>query len=102
MMAREPATPTAWAESGMRESSEQLLLRIRLGKDGAIEFREAAFSGGKIAEPGRNELADELAAFANARGGVLVLGVFTGERVNDVHLSTAERQDARGRAEARR
>ena len=84
----------------MRDSSEQLLLRIRLGKDGAIEFREATFSCGKIAEPGRNELA-ELAAIATARGGVLVLGVFTGERVNDVHLSAAERQEARGRAEAR-
>ena len=59
----------------MRESSERLLRRIRLGKDGASEFREVAFSGGKIAVPGRDELADELAAFANARGGVLVLGV---------------------------
>ena len=59
----------------MREPPERLLMRIRLGKDGTIEFREAAFSGGEIAEPGRNELADELAAFANARGGMLVLGV---------------------------
>ena len=59
----------------MREPPERLLMRIRLGKDGTIEFREAAFSGGKIVEPGRNELADELAAFANARGGMLVLGV---------------------------
>ena len=59
----------------MRESSERLLRRIRLGKDGATEFREVAFSGGKIAVPARDELADELAAFANARGGVLVLGV---------------------------
>lgn len=59
----------------MHESSEQLLMRIRLGKDNATEFREAAFSGGKIADPGRDELADELTAFANARGGVLVLGV---------------------------
>ena len=85
----------------MRESSEQLLRRIRLGKDGAIEFREAAFSGGKIAEPGRNKLADELAAFANARGGVLVLGVFIGERMNGVHLPTEDIQEARGHAEAR-
>ncbi len=49
-------------------------MRIRSGRDGATEFREAAFSGGKVTEPDRNELADELAAFANARGGVLVLG----------------------------
>ena len=46
----------------MREPPERLLGRIRLGRDGdgATEFREAAFSGGKIAEPaepGRDELA---------------------------------------------
>ena len=59
----------------MSESTERLLMRIRSGRDSATEFREAAFSGGKVTEPGRDELADELAAFANARGGVLVLGV---------------------------
>ena len=59
----------------MRESPERLLRRIRLGEDGATGCREVVFSGGKIAEPDRDELADELAAFANARGGMLVLGV---------------------------
>ena len=59
----------------MRESSERILQRIRLGKDGATECREVVFSRGEIAGPGRDELADELAAFANARGGMLVLGV---------------------------
>ena len=50
-------------------------MRIRSGRDGATEFTEAVFSDGMVTEPDRNELADELAAFANARGGVLVLGV---------------------------
>ena len=59
----------------MRESPEQLLQRIRLGEDSSIEFKEVTFAGGKIKGPGRNELADELAAFANGRGGTLVLGV---------------------------
>ena len=59
----------------MRESPERLLMRIRSGRDGATEFTEAVFSDGMVTEPDRNELADELAAFANARGGVLVLGV---------------------------
>lgn len=59
----------------MRESPEQLLQRIRLGEDNSIEFKEVTFAGGKIKGPGRNELADELAAFANGRGGTLVLGV---------------------------
>ena len=59
----------------MRESTERLLMRIQSGRDSATEFREAAFSDGKVTEPGRDELADELAAFANARGGMLTLGV---------------------------
>ena len=59
----------------MGESSERLLMRIRSGRDGATECREAVFSDGKVTEPDRIELADELAAFANARGGVLVLGI---------------------------
>ena len=59
----------------MREVAEQLLQRIRLGEDSSIEFKEVTFAGEKIRGPGRNELADELAAFANGRGGTLVLGV---------------------------
>ena len=77
----------------MRESPERLLGRIRLGRDGATEFREAAFSGEKIAEPGRDELADELAAFANARGGVLVLGV-AGEARQVVGIPPDRQEDA--------
>ena len=76
----------------MRKSSERLLRRIRLGKDGATGCREVVFSGGKIAEPGRNELADELAAFANARGGMLVLGV-AGEAQQAVGVPEDRRED---------
>ena len=50
----------------MRESPERLLRRIRLGEDGATGCREVVFSGGKIAEPDRNEPADDSVAFANA------------------------------------
>ena len=59
----------------MPESPEQLLQRIRLGEDSSIELKEVTFSGECIQEPGRTELADELAAFANGRGGSLILGV---------------------------
>ena len=59
----------------MHESPAELLRKIQRSKDGSIEFKEAVFSGGKIKEPERNELADELAAFANGRGGTLLLGV---------------------------
>ena len=59
----------------MPESPERLLQRIRLGKDSSIEFKEVTFPAGNIEEPGQTELADELAAFANGRGGTLILGV---------------------------
>ena len=59
----------------MFDSAEQLLDKIRLGEDSFLECKEMVFAGDKVKGPGRDELADELAAFANARGGVLILGV---------------------------
>ena len=56
-------------------TDQELIRRIRLGEGGALELKEVHFSGNKIAGPKRAELADELAAFANSAGGVLVLGV---------------------------
>ncbi len=59
----------------MLDSPEQLLEKIRLGEDSFLECKQVVLAGEKIKGPERDELADELAAFANARGGVLVLGV---------------------------
>jgi len=59
----------------MFETPEQLLTQLRLGEDSTLECKSIAFAGDKVRAPGREELADELVAFANARGGVLVLGV---------------------------
>lgn len=59
----------------MLDAPEQLLRKIQLGEDTFLEFKEMVFAGGKVKGPTRNDLADELAAFANSRGGVLVLGV---------------------------
>ena len=59
----------------MLDSPEALLRRIRLGEDGVLELKEVVFVGDRVKGPGRDQLADGLAAFANARGGVLVLGV---------------------------
>ena len=56
-------------------NDQELIRRIRLGEDGALELKEVHFRANKIAGPRRDELADELAAFANSEGGVLVLGV---------------------------
>ncbi len=52
-----------------------LLRRIRLGEDSALEFKRVEAGAGRVSAPGRNDLADELAAFANSRGGCLLLGV---------------------------
>ena len=49
--------------------------QIRLGEDSRLELKEVHVKGGKIKGPKQSELADELAAFANSQGGLLVLGV---------------------------
>ena len=59
----------------MSETPEQLADRIRLGEDSSLELKEVTVSRGRITGPRRDQRADELAAFANASGGTLVLGV---------------------------
>ncbi len=59
----------------MSNSSLELLRRIQLDEDSSLELKSIVFKGGKVLGPSRNRLANELAAFANSRGGVLVLGV---------------------------
>ena len=49
--------------------------QVRLGEDSGLELKEAQFRGRRVSAPRRADLADELAAFANSRGGRLVLGV---------------------------
>jgi len=57
------------------DTPEQLLDRIRLGEDSLLECKEMVFAGDKVKGPRRDDIADELAAFANAHGGVFVFGV---------------------------
>ena len=52
-----------------------LARRIGVGEDSTMEFKRVLLSGDCVTSPHRKELADELAAFANSRGGTLVLGV---------------------------
>ena len=59
----------------MYDSREELLEKIRLVECTYLELKEIRFAGSKIRGPKRDELADELASFANSHGGVLVLGV---------------------------
>ena len=59
----------------MFDSPRELLDKIRLGESTFLEFKEIRFSGKRVTSPSRDSLADELAAFANGRGGVCLLGV---------------------------
>ena len=54
---------------------EEIRTHLRLGEDSQWEFTRIEFGGNKPTGPRRDDLADELAAFANASGGVLLCGV---------------------------
>lgn len=49
--------------------------QLRLGEDSAWEFKQIEFNGDRPVGPRRDDLADEIGAFANAAGGVLLCGV---------------------------
>jgi len=57
------------------DTPKELIDKIRLGEDSLLELKEVRFGNGRVTAPHRDALADELAAFANSRGGVCVLGV---------------------------
>ncbi|MBS2132358.1 putative DNA binding domain-containing protein (plasmid) [Burkholderia thailandensis] len=59
----------------MFDNVADLLEKIRLGEDSFLELKEVRFAGDRVTAPHRDSLADELAAFANGRGGVCILGV---------------------------
>lgn len=56
-------------------SDEDILLQLQLGEDSFWEFKQIKFSGSRPRSPVRDDLDDEIAAFANAGGGVLLCGV---------------------------
>ena len=59
----------------MPYSDDEIRTRLRLGEDSGWEFKEVEFRGDRPARHHRGDWADEVAAFANASGGVLLLGV---------------------------
>ncbi len=59
----------------MFDSPEELLKKIELGEDTSLELKVVRLKGDRVAEPKRNDLADDVAAMANTHEGVLVLGV---------------------------
>ncbi len=59
----------------MTVSDERIRQRLELGEDSRWEFKQVEFAGSRPTSPARDALADEMIAFANANGGVLLLGV---------------------------
>jgi len=57
------------------ELMRELIYQIRLGEDSGYEFKSLVIKGQKVESPQRDSIADELAAFANGSGGILVLGI---------------------------
>ena len=53
----------------------RLWQQVALGEDTDLELQEVEFRGGKVSAPRRDALAEEMAAFGNAGGGWVVLGV---------------------------
>lgn len=75
----------------MYPTNDELLNAIRLGEDSSLELKAVVFSGSKIKGPGRDELAEEMVAFANAKGGVIILGVDdTNRKITGIPLSRLE------------
>jgi len=60
---------------------DEIRQRLRLGEDSYWEFKGIEFSGDRPRRPRRDDLADELAAFANTGGGVMLCGVTDGGEV---------------------
>ena len=59
----------------MAVSDRDILQRLRLGEDSGWEFTQIEFKGNQPTSPRREDLADEMGAFANAGGGRLLCGV---------------------------
>jgi predicted HTH transcriptional regulator len=78
----------------MLDDPQELLAKIRMGEDGSLELKEVRVEGDRVVAPHRASLADELAAFANGRGGVCVLGVEDGTRkIIGIPLESLDRVD---------
>lgn len=71
----------------MNTSDSEIRQRLRLGEDSAWEFKRFEFHRNRPTSPRRDDLADEMAAFANANGGVLLCGVTDDGRIQGMSQS---------------
>jgi predicted HTH transcriptional regulator len=77
----------------MFEAINELLQKIPLGEDSFLEFKEIEIKGNRVANPNAESMAGECTAFANAYGGVILLGVKDSSEIVGIppeHLSMAQ------------
>ena len=77
----------------MNSISERVERRLRLGEDSLWEFKQVEFVDSVLKAPRQQDLADELAAFANGRGGFLLCGVTDDGRVQGMSRSQMDALD---------
>ena len=65
-------------------TAKEVLEQIAAREDSRWEFKQVEFVGKRVRSPKRDALADEIAAFANAGGGVLLCGVTDDGHVQDL------------------
>ncbi len=65
----------------MTYSEDEIRRRLLLGEDSHWEFKQIEFAGNRPRSPKRDDLADEVAAFANGTGGVMMCGITDDGRV---------------------
>ena len=70
-------------------SRAQLQEKIDAGESSAVEFKTVNIAGGRVKEPARGDLSDEIAAFANHQGGLIIFGVSDNREVLGVGADSA-------------
>ena len=76
----------------IRMDTDDIKRQLDSGEDSYWEFKQVEFRADRPTAPKRNDLADEIAAFANASGGVVLCGVpDTGEVQGMSHWSSTGR-----------
>ena len=68
----------------MTYSDEEVRRQLQLGEDSNWEFKAVEFASNVPRSPRRDDLADEIAAFANTDGGVLLCGVTDEGEIHDM------------------
>ena len=70
-------------------SYAQLQEKIDAGESSVVEFKTVNIAGGRVKEPARGDLSDEIAAFANHQGGLIIFGVSDKREVLGVGADSA-------------